>query len=404
MVLQGRPAGSTSAVPVPAAIVLPVDHDQDVSVGQRAFAALSDALLQVAAQRSEASVLERLVETARELAGARYAALGIPDGEGGFSQFLTVGIDEETMERIGPLPRVHGMLGAMLDETEPTRLDDLTADPRFQYWPEEHPVMRSFLGVPVTSGGEVVAAFYLTDKESAPRFSEEDEQLISVLAAHSAVAIENARLWERSREVSTLEERERLARELHDAMSQTLFSLQLTARTAAHALPDDPHRATSLLADVADLARGAVQEFRALLVDLQPPDLEREGLAGALRAHVHLLDRVHDEDVTLTVEGVPNPKPEVERALFRIAQEALGNALRHAKADRIGVGLRVDDDRLVLSVADDGVGFDPSAARVRSTRLGLASMRHRARSVGGRLRVTSTPGQGTTVEAVVPRG
>lgn len=386
-----------------------VDHQHSPQrpvedAGRRAFAALSDALLRIAGERSESSVLEHLVETARELVGARYAALGIPDGDGGFSQFLTSGIDEETMERIGPLPRVHGMLGAMLEDTEATRLDDLTADPRFRYWPEEHPVMRSFLGVPVTSGGEVIAAFYLTDKEGAPRFSDHDEELIRVLAAHSAVAIESARLWERSRELTTLEERERLGRELHDAMSQTLFSLQLTARTAAGAMPEDPERARQLLTDVSELARAAVGELRGLIVDLQPPDLEREGLAGALRNHVHLLDRVHDETITVAVDDAVRPEPEVERALFRIAQEALGNALRHARASRIAVELHQDDTRHMLSIRDDGIGFDPSAPRVRSTRLGLVSMRHRARAVGGRFRVVSAPDAGTSVEVSVPHG
>lgn len=370
----------------------------------RAVALLNTALLEIAGARSSEGVLQRLVETARDLVGARYAALGIPDGHGGFAQFLTVGISEEQMVRIGPLPRVHGMLGAMLDEATPYRTADITADPRFEYWPPAHPDMRSFLGVPVRAGGAVIAAFYLTDKENADVFNEADQRLIELLAAHAAVAIENARLWERSQEDTTLRERARLARELHDAMSQTLFSLQLTAATAADAVGGDPDAAREHLATVRDLARIVQEELRAVIVDLAPPDLEAEGLAETLRKHVALLARVHGMPLSVRIDGAADLQPRTELALLRIAQEALHNALRHAAATAITVTLTMADDETVLEVRDDGAGFDPSAPSVRATRLGLGSMRHRARAAGGRLVIDSAPGRGTIVNARVPRG
>src|SRR5919197_3462912 len=147
---------------------------------------LSDAVLAVAAQRSVDEVLQGLVDRARELAGARYAALGIPDGDGGFSRFLVSGMSDQLIARLGPLPRTHGMLGAMLETAEPYRTTDIHEDPRFRgWWPAGHPDMRSFLGVPIVSPDGVIGAFYLTEKEGAPAFDAADQDLIELLAAHA---------------------------------------------------------------------------------------------------------------------------------------------------------------------------------------------------------------------------
>src|SRR5262252_169227 len=141
--------------------------------------AVSDAVLSVAAERSVEEVLQRLVESARELAGARYAALGTPDGDGGFSRFLTAGMSDELVAKLGPLPRSHGMLGAMLETAESFRTPDLHDDPRFHgWWPRGHPNMRSFLGVPIVAPEGVIGAFYLTEREDLPEFTAEDEELI----------------------------------------------------------------------------------------------------------------------------------------------------------------------------------------------------------------------------------
>src|SRR5713101_4917282 len=187
--------------------------------------AISDAVLAVAAELSVEDVLQRLVHSARELAGARYAALGLPDGEGGFRRFLA---------SLGPLPRTHGVLGAMLETRSPYRTRDIHDHPRFRgWWPTGHPDMRSFLGVPIVAPDGVIGAFYLTEKVDAPDFTDEDEELIVLLAAHAAIAITNARLYEQSRELSVVAERNRLALDLHDAVSQKLFGLVLSAEAAA---------------------------------------------------------------------------------------------------------------------------------------------------------------------------
>jgi signal transduction histidine kinase len=368
-----------------------------------ALRAMSDAVLAIAAERAVDPVLQRLVDSASELAGARYAAIGVPDGEGGFAKFITSGMTDAQYEALGELPRTHGLLGAMLASREPFRAPDIQEDPRFEGWPAAHQSMRSFLGVPILSRGEVVGAFYLTDKQGPKEalFSEKDEELIGMLATHAAIALENADLHERSRELSTIEERKRLARELHDSVTQTLFSIGLTAEAAASLVASEPERARAELETLQELTRTALAEMRSLIFELRPAELETDGLAAALRKHVDVLRRLHAQEIEVSVEGDRRLPPAVEKGLLRIAQEALGNALRHAGAARVELVLDVRDSRAALRVRDDGAGFDPEEAAARSRRLGLTSMRERAEALGGRLEIDSAPGRGTTVAVEV---
>jgi signal transduction histidine kinase len=365
--------------------------------------AVSDAVLSVAAERSVDEVLQRLVESARELASARYAALGTPDGDGGFSRFLTAGMSDELVAALGPLPRTHGMLGAMLETAESFRTQDIHDDPRFRgWWPKGHPNMRSFLGVPISTPEGVIGAFYLTDKVGADEFTDADCELIELLAAHAAIAITNARLYEQSRELSILSERNRLALELHDAVSQKLFSLVLTAEAAA-TLAGPDSKAGEQLARVQALAQKALDELRTLIFELRPPEVERDGLCGALRKHVGLLAQ-RRPGVSLELDDELPGEPKHDAEVLRIAQEALANAIRHADAEHIRVQLHRQEGGLVLEVADDGAGFDPDAAELRSRRLGLTSMEERALRLRGQLAIDSAPGEGTRVRLEVPAG
>jgi signal transduction histidine kinase len=370
-----------------------------------ALEAMSDAVYAIAGERAVEPVLQRIVGASRVLAGARYAALGIPDGQGNFAQFITAGMSEELIAAMGPLPRTHGLLGAMLDTDRPYRTDDIKADPRFRgWWPSAHPQMASFLGVPIRSRGGVVGALYLTDKEEAPGFTEEDERLIQMLAAHAAIAIENARLYERGRELSFVEERNRLARDLHDSVVQKLFGVVLAAQSAATLFDRDPDSARGQVQRLQELTQDAIQELRSLIFQLRPAAVESEGLAAALAKHVQVLGRVHGQHIELEASGEPRLRPGVDDEVFRIAQEALHNAVKHAAADRLGLRLEEGERQLVLTVRDDGVGFDPAATAHRSRRLGLTSMEERATSLGGALRIDSAPGKGTTIRLEVPLG
>jgi signal transduction histidine kinase len=381
-----------------------------------ALTAVSDAVLAVASQLSVDDVLQRLVNSARELAGARYAALGIPDGSGGFRRFLVSGMSDSLIAAMGPLPRTHGMLGAMLEASVAYRTDDIHQDPRFRgWWPRKHPDMRSFLGVPIVARGEVIGAFYLTEKDGQPTFDEADQALIELLAAHASIAITNARLYERSRELSIVSERNRLALELHDVVSQKLFSLVLTAEAANTQLDRDPAAARQQVQRLGVLAREALDELRSLILGLRPPDLERDGLEGALRKEVEMLGHVHGVAVDVTSDsrggasgaggaggaggggGAGNGDLARDFAVLRIAHEALHNALHHAQAEHVSVRLTHPSGAVVVEVRDDGVGFEPQRPELRSRHLGLTSMEERAREIGGRLEIHSSPGAGTTV-------
>src|SRR5919202_3440434 len=292
------------------------------TLDSRALRAVSDAVVTIAAEHRFEPVLEKLAHAARQLAGARYAAIGVPDGEGGFSHFITSGMSQKQYDAIGVIPRQHGLLGAMLETPRSQRFPNIQEHPRFEGWPDPHPSMRSFLGVPIVTEGEVIGAFYLTDKKG-PRgavFDDADQELIETLAAHAAVAIQNARLYERSRELTVVEERNRLARELHDAVNQTLFSVTLIADAAALLVDTEPERAKEQLRAVRELARGAMDELRSLIFELRPADLVADGLAATLHKHVEVLRRVYDADIELEVDGARVLPEAVERELFRVVQ------------------------------------------------------------------------------------
>jgi signal transduction histidine kinase len=371
-----------------------------------ALRAVTDVVLGLAGEPALEPVLERLVHAVRELVGARYAALGIPDEDGtGFDRFITSGMSDELIEAIGPLPRTHGLLAAMLTDPEPYRTDDIRADPRFEWWPEAHPRMGSFLGVPLLFKGDIVGAFYLADKEAG--FDEADVDLVRGLAAHAAVVIENARLFEASRERSIAEERGRLARDLHDALTQRLFGLNLTLEAAAAtAVGPDPAPTLEAIGRARELVDSALGELRGLIFELRPPALEADGLIGALGKYSDLLSRAHGvpvEVVDARPPGSDRPGSAAERVLWRVAEEALSNALRHAGASAVTVTVEADGaSGVLLSVADDGVGFDPAARSIASRRLGLVSMRERIEAARGTFEIISFPGRGTTVRASVP--
>ncbi|UED83463.1 GAF domain-containing sensor histidine kinase [Streptomyces profundus] len=376
------------------------------------LAAVSAALLAMNRTLAVHDVLQTIVRSARELLDARYAALGIPDGNGGFAQFFVDGVNDRQWRAIGPLPRQHGILAAMLSSATPVRLADVRLDPRFEGWPAAHPEMTDFLGMPIADGESVLGAIFLANKRCPPggpqpdgcAFTGEDEELLSLLAEHAAIALTNARLYERGRELTIADERARLAHELHDAVAQKLFSLRLTAQAASTLLDRDPERARDELRQVTALAAEAAEELRAAVIELRPAALEEDGLIATLRAQTQVLDRAHPATVTCDCRDIRALPATQEAALLRVAQEALHNALRHAAPNVVDVLLTRRGSATLLRISDDGVGFDPDAMRTAGRHLGLVSMRDRAASVGGRLTVRSAPGKGTVIEMEVPGG
>src|SRR5487761_1868932 len=236
---------------------------------------------------------------------------------------------------------------------------------------------------------------------AAGGFTARDEQLLCLFAGHAAIALINARLYERVGELSVLEERGRLARELHDAVSQKLFSIRAKARAASVLAGRDPARAAPEMDSVAALSGEAHAELRAVISGLAPPELGERGLAESLRRYAALAGRAHGVTVRFCAEDIPALGAGRDAAAYRVAQEALHNALRHSGAREIEITLRRTHKRVLLAVSDDGHGFSPDAP---APGMGLASMRERAAAAGATLSVSSAPGSGTTVTLSVPAG
>ena len=369
--------------------------------------ALVQAGLALTSELSLPAVLQKIVDLASEVADARYGALGVLGPDGGHEDFITTGLTEAERAAIGHLPVGRGILGALITDAAPLRLRRLQDDPRSGGFPAHHPPMSSFLGVPISVRGTVYGNLYLTEKRRAAEFTAQDERAAVTLAAQAGVAIENARLFEEAEHRLALEERQRLARDLHDSVSQALFSMTLQTRGAQLALEregiDPSGPLGRRLADLQELTEGALAEMRMLILELRPGAMQEEGLVAAVQKLSHGV-AARDAlavDVEAPADRVPL-RPQAEEQLYRVAQEALTNVVKHARARRVRVyiGSSERPGELTLEIVDDGVGFDPSLSR--PGHLGLRTMTDRVESIGGRLEVSSQPDNGTTVCAVVP--
>ncbi|MBC7265267.1 MAG: sensor histidine kinase [Chloroflexi bacterium] len=251
----------------------------------------------------------------------------------------------------------------------------------------------------------------LGEKRSGDLYTQEDLELLTTLAHSATLALENARLHEeriailRQQLVQVTaaqeEERRRIARELHDGVGPTLASMNVRLRTARKLLQQDPELAAEEMEELAELAQTNIQDIRRLIYDLRPAALDELGLVPALREHLARCQQEHGLTIEFTADEGERLPAAVETALFRIAQEALANVVKHAQAHRVEVTLVRDEGAVTLRVADDGLGFDPLAPRA-GTHLGLWSMRERVEQLGGRFEVESTAGRGTTVRVIIP--
>lgn len=548
------------------------------AAASRRVRALHRATLSLYTDLSLEGVLERITRAAKELVNARYAALGIPDGQGGLQSFITVGLSEEEARRIPHKPQGKGLIGLMLRTGQSVRIAEISAHPEAAGFPRGHPRMHSFLGVPIAAYGRPIGQIYLTDKQDAPEFTEEDQQLVEMLAAHAAAAIENARLyrqvvssreeltqrneelslinslatavgsamdlealqqemlqrvidlfeagageiflrdeadntlclaihfgpapeafWEvnrfrvgegiigavaksgksmwvsdlaseprflsravieagfkslvavpltargqvvgvldlafqterritpneaglleavgagvgiavenarlyrQARRLAVLEERERIAMDLHDGIIQSIYAVGLTLEYSRMLLEEDTQEVKKRLAEAVDGLNQVIRDIRAYILDLQPARFQATSLADGLEVLVREFkaNTLVEADLEIEHEALSISDREAAAALLHIAQEALANAGKHARAKRVRVSLKRVDGRVVLEVSDDGRGFDPSA-RPHALGHGLSNMSERARHVGGELIIASRPGAGTTVTVRLP--
>jgi signal transduction histidine kinase len=363
--------------------------------------ALLDAVLVIESDLDLVTLLRRIVASAAELIGARYAALGVIDPSGeGLVEFVHVGIDPAQVEAIGRLPEGRGILGLLITDPRPIRLAYLGEHPDSVGFPAGHPPMRSFLGVPVRVRGQAYGSLYLTEKSGGSEFSEEDEQLVSALAAAAGIAIDNARLHARVRDLALSEDRERIARDLHDTVIQRVFAVALSLQ-AASGLTRDPDLAQRLQTAVGDLDE-TIRQVRTTIFALDPPPTAKGGLrvqvlelcAEAARSlgfdpEVHFAGHVDLVPVHVGVETLAT------------LREALSNVARHARADRVEVRVTASADELHLEVVDDGIG--PTASKGGAGR-GMSNMAERAEALGGSFLLTARPEGGTRMTWRAPLG
>ena len=367
--------------------------------------AIHEAALTITSELSLPVVLNRIVTLARDLVGARYAALGIPDPTGSYLvQFIISGLTKEEEARIDRLPEGRGLLGALLEPgAEPIRVKNLAEDPRSVGFPSGHPVMVSFLGVPIRSRGKLLGNLYLTDKVGADEFSEQDEKIIETLAGYAAVAIENARLYQQVQRLAVLEERDRIGMDLHDGIIQSIYAVGLTLEHVAYLLDEEPSAARERLEEAIKGLNFIIKDIRNYILDLRPERFEGTDLSMALDKLAREFQANTLASVQVSYDRTLNSQLDERTAVaaFHIIQEALANAAKHAAATHLDVSVVLRKGEVVLDVRDNGRGF---ALEDTTERLGhgLSNMQLRARSIGGRLEVVSEPGRGTAVTAYLP--
>jgi signal transduction histidine kinase len=355
---------------------------------------LLDAMLTIGSDRSLPTVLRRIIESACKLVDARYGALGVLGDDGQISQLVTFGVDATTHDAVGRLPEGKGILGHLISDPKPIRLRDVSQSPLSYSFPEHHPPMQSFLGVPVR-GREATGSLYVGEKYDGDEFTDDDERLAVALAAGAAVAIDNVTLQDRLEDFAVLEDRERIAREIHDKIIQRLFTAGMTLQTT---LP------LVTRGEVADRINHAVDELDTTIRDLRNAIF---ALEAPTRRGVRIDIFACTDDARgalgfspeLRIEGPVDlvVSDQIAENLLAVLQEALSNVARHADASHVDVLVSSGAD-ILLRVVDDGVGF-PDHLRDGS---GLRNMERRASALGGNFEVRPRTGDGTVVEWRVP--
>lgn len=368
--------------------------------------ALDRATQAIAGELDLDRVLQLIVDSVRDLVHARYAALGIVDARGRIERFITSGINAAERAAIGPPPRGHGLLGLIIRESRAYRIPDISRHPATAGFPANHPPMRSFLGVPIRTGGEPIGNFYLTDKQTADAFGERDQRLVEMFALHAGIAIQNARLHERVQRLAVLDERLRIGRDLHDGIIQSLYAVSLSLEDVPDLMAEDADEASSRIDLAIDRLNSSIGEIRSFILNLGTAAAD-----GALSARLAgLTDELLltsggrtavDHDLADADEAENRLSFEATGQLLQIAREALSNAVRHSEGRQVRLSVRTDVGNAVLTVEDDGKGFDPAAPR-RAGHLGLANLHDRAVSVGGTLEIESQIGAGTRIIVRIP--
>jgi signal transduction histidine kinase len=368
--------------------------------GAKQLLRLLDAVMAIGSEQTLAGALRRVTETAAALVDAKYGALGVLDPSGSrLAEFITVGLSDDETSRIGARPEGHGLLGLLILDPKPLRLPDLQAHPESFGFPPGHPPMSSFLGVPIRLRGIVYGNLYLTDKADGQVFTDVDQELVVGLAIAAGLAIENARLHEQTRVAGLLEERERIARDLHDDVIQRLFATGLSLQAVAQ-MVDEPVAVERIMRAVDDLDI-SIRQVRSTIFELH----QRWSKTTSVRSEI--LAICDDSAKALGFRPSCDLSGPIDSAvveptrghLLLCLREALSNVARHARAANAEVAVSVHAGRVSLTVTDDGVGYVPTTDVPSS---GLHNMLVRAESLGGRFSIDARDVGGTVTTWDVP--
>jgi signal transduction histidine kinase len=374
------------------------------------LAALEAATRAIAAELDIDRVLQLIVDRVRDLTRSRYAALGIADARGRMERFITSGMSPETRAAIGPVPRGHGLLGLIIQEGHTVRTEEISSHRASSGFPANHPVMHSFLGVPVLVKGRSVGNLYLTEKQGG-QFTEDDERLVETFAVHAGIAIDNARLHDQVQRMAVIEERERIGKDLHDGIIQSIYAVGLSLEDVEELVGEPAGRAEAVarVDRAIDALHLVIADIRSYILRLRP---ELAGEEDAVEVLARLAEElgihaVIDLEVDLTdgADALRALAPDRRTDLLFIAREALSNVARHSGATRTALELCREGDDLVLRIEDNGRGFDPAEIAgpdALGRHQGLRNMRDRALGMGGTLGVEHVEPTGARIIVRVP--
>jgi two-component system, NarL family, sensor histidine kinase DevS len=370
------------------------------------MAALVEAGLALASELDLDALLQRIADLARDVVGARYAAVGVVGDDGLLLRFVYSGIDQETADEIGDLPHGRGLLGVLLEGGRPMRMREISDHPDSYGFPPNHPPMYSFLGVPIIVRDRVFGRLYLTEKQGTAEFTKDDERLAMTLAAQAGVAIQNANLLEevkaRGDELAVLEERDRISKELHDGVIQSIYSVGLSLQGALSVMDRDPEGTKKRMDDAIGTLDNVVRDVRSYIFALRPKSVEERGLKRAIEELVEDLEVNTLAESTVQLSDVAlELVPEAAKGDFiQIAREILSNIARHAQASKVLVACAVrEGESIVMTIEDDGVGFDLATVQRGD---GLTNIEERARRIGGKLSIFERAPKGTVHALSMP--
>jgi len=369
--------------------------------GPRSLRQLLEAVSTIGSDLDLGAMLQRIIQSAVDLVDARYGALGVLDPSGSrLSQFITVGLDDDQRTAIGRLPEGHGILGLLIVDAKPIRLPDLREHPMSAGFPPKHPPMQSFLGVPIRVRDDVFGNLYLTDKQSAEVFTDVDEELVVGLASAAGVAIEHARLVARVQELVLVEDRERIARDLHDTVIQRLFATGMSLQSTVGMVGAENSTVVGRIEQAVNDLDLTIKEIRTAIFGLERAGSGRAGLRGRVLELIRESSRALGFEPRVLLDGPLDSGVDdqlVEDVLATL-REALSNVARHARARHVDVGVVVGNG-VRLTVADDGIGFDPPSI---TSGHGLGNMAARAVRSGGTLDIQPVEPTGSSLVWRVP--